>query len=332
MLVRIVLDTCAIRNILHNDSSQLDFEAIKSSNEQLRFSVAGGAGVELLEQLVSGQIKWSDWAENIKKITKILDGRWPLLPTGRQLTALAGTQTDITIDIENERRYLNACWNLQVRSKSTSDLQKGGYYEKSNGERIILKLTLDNLSNVLDKERQSWIDYIQNIQELVQDRGITTTDQKSILNILKSTSGNYPGDPPDYGDRLDSVMHMISNLVSQSLKESDPYNPEKGRRRGDTFDISLLYYVPLPSVVCTADKKFVNRLRNSNPLHSKQVVSIDELNQHIIHNSVGNLVSSFRTEEEQFKSWQKAAYFNWIERKMPLDDPDTDWHASEPIA
>ena len=44
MLVRILLDTCTVRNRLHESGSQLDFEAIRSSTEQLRFSIPGGVG------------------------------------------------------------------------------------------------------------------------------------------------------------------------------------------------------------------------------------------------------------------------------------------------
>lgn len=99
LLVRIVLDTCTIRNHLHESGQRLDFEAIEASSDQLRLSVAGGAGFELLEQLTEGRLAWSEWPK-ISTVTPHLDDRWPLLPTGRQLAALSGTQTDIDIDAE----------------------------------------------------------------------------------------------------------------------------------------------------------------------------------------------------------------------------------------
>ena len=78
---------------------------------------------------------------------------------------------------------------------------------------------------------------------------------------MKKDLGTQPGDPPDLGDKLDSVSRMIARLVCESLKTKDAYNPDAERRRGDAFDISLLFYTSLPSVVCTTDQKLVNRLR-----------------------------------------------------------------------
>src|SRR5690242_10616618 len=129
MLVRILLDTCTVRNHLHASGNQLDLGAIRSSTEQLRFSLPGGAGVELLEQLTEGRLPWLEWINGIPAIDSILDQRWPLLPTGRQLAAIAGTQTDLAIDIEAERRHLRAVWEVQRHARSTSDLLRRGWYE-----------------------------------------------------------------------------------------------------------------------------------------------------------------------------------------------------------
>ena len=89
MIVRVVLDTCVIRHYIHGHVG-LDLAAIKSSAEELRLSLAGGTGIELLAQLVEGRLTWSDWSSRIPDIDSVLDRRWPLLPTGRQLAALAG--------------------------------------------------------------------------------------------------------------------------------------------------------------------------------------------------------------------------------------------------
>lgn len=332
MLVRIVLDTCTIRNHLHGTGQRLDFSAIKSSAEQLRFSLAGGTGFELLEQLTEGRLAWSEWS-NISGITPILDDRWPLLPTGRQLAALAGTQTDITIDVEAERRHLRACWRLQTVARSNDDLvTKGGWYEGADGQKYSIRLQLPNLTTTGSQQRQSWMDYIDHIQTLAPQLGFTSLDEASLLALMKSNPNAYPSDPPDFGDRLDAVSRMIARLVSQALKSKDAYNPTSEKRRGDALDISLLFYVPLPGVICTADEKFVNRLRDTDAPHAKQVVAVEELNDLIRNNAVASLVSPFRTPREQHERWQVAAYFHWIERGMPWGDPDTDWLAVEPIS
>lgn len=332
MLVRIVLDTCAIRNHLHGTGQRLDLSAITASAEQLRFSVAGGAGFELIEQLTEGRLPWSEWP-NISTITPYLDDRWPLLPTGRQLAALAGTQTDIEIDVEAERLHLRACWRLLTVARCNDDLTaKGGWYEGADGNKYAIRLQVPSLTSTGSHQRQSWIDYIAKIGTLTPQLGFPNLDESSIVALMKSNPNAYPGDPPDFGDRLDAVSRMIARLVSQSLKKNTPYNPSSDKRRGDAFDISLLFYVPLPSVICTADERFVNRLRDTGTPHARQVVTVDELNNLMRNNQVATLVSDFRTPQEQYERWQVAAYFHWVKRGMPWGDPETDWKAAEPIS
>ncbi len=333
MLVRIVLDTCTVRNHLHGTGERFDFESIKASQEQLRFSLAGGTGVELLEQLTEGRLSWAEWGANIHVINGILDDRWPLLPTGRQLAALAGTQTDVELNVEQERRHLRACWRLQTIARSSSDLtQRGGWYEGADGKKYSIKLQVPDLTSTTSGERQSWIDYIHRIQSLAPTLGVSTLNEASILALMKSRPEAYPGDPPDFHERLDAVSRMIARLVAGSLKRRTPYNPTTEKRRGDAFDISLLFYVPLPSVICTADQKFVNRLRDTASPHAQQVVTVEELNDIMKRNEVWTLVQEFRTPEEQHRRWQVAAYYHWIERGKPFGDPDADWFAAEPIA
>lgn len=332
MLVRILLDTCTIRNHLHAIGKQLDISAIRSSTEQLRFSLPGGAGVELLEQLTEGRLSWAEWTNGISAIDSILDQRWPLLPTGRQLAAIAGTQTDIEIDIEAERRHLRAVWRLERHSKSTSDLQRGSWYEGADGQRYGIKLELPKLQSAGSAQRASWKDYIRHIQTLLPSLGVTKVSEADILALMKMNQGTYPGDPPDLGDKLDSVARMIARLVTQALKTKAPYNPNTDRRRGDAFDISLLFYVPLPCVICTADEKLVKRLRDTGAPHSRQVVSVDEFNQCVRNESVGSLVGDFRTPDEQQRRWSEAAYFKWIDRGRPIGDDRRDWFDAEPIA
>ena len=260
MLVRILLDTCTVRNHLHGLRGQLDFKAINSSSEELRFSLPGGTGAELIEQLTKGRITWSEWINGIPAIESILDQRWPLLPTGRQLAAIAETQTDIAINIEDERRHLGAVWRQLRHAKSTSDLQCIERYEGADRRQYGVTLDLSRPYEVCKAERNKWIHYIHHIQSLVKSSGLRNPSESEIVSLMKKDLGTQPGDPPDLGDKLDSVSRMIARLVCESLKTKDAYNPDAERRRGDAFDISLLFYTSLPSVVCTTDQKLVNRL------------------------------------------------------------------------
>jgi hypothetical protein len=332
MLVRTLLDTCTIRNHLHAVGKQLDFGAICTSTEHLRFSLPGEAGVQLLQQLTQGRVSWQEWTSGIPAIDSILDQRWPLLPTGRLLAAIAGTQTDIAVDIEAERRRLRAVWRLLRHSKSTVDLRRIGWYEAADGKRRATNLKLPKPQAAGCAERESWKKPVRHIQTLLPSLGINEATEADILALMKMNQGAYPGDPPDLGDKLGSVARMIARLVAQALKIGDSYNRDSEKRPGDALDISLLFYVPLPSVICTADEEFVNRLRDTGAPHARQVVSVDEFNETVKRGGVWTLVRDFRTPEDQYRRWSEAAYFNWINRGCPFNDDQRDWFETEPVA
>lgn len=331
MLVRILLDTCVIRGHLHESGTPLDLIAIHRSSEQLRFSIPGGTWVELLEQLTEERLKWTDWANKIPAIDSILDNRWPILPTNKKLAALAGTHTDVPIDEENVRRHMKAIWHLTRHSKSTQELEKGEFFRRTDGEIRQIKLEISKLKEAANSERELWKNIINKTQDTFKRSGHTPSEGEMVA-LLKEHQGTHPGDPPNLSEKLDSVIRMIAHFVSQSLRENDPYNPCTTNRRGDAFDLSLLFYISLPCVICTADKRFANRLRGTNALHASQVVTVDEFNDLVNSENVTSLVSSFRTPSEQHRQWRERAYFKWKERGCPLWDADKDWQDAEPVA
>ena len=77
------------------------------------FSPHNALGGLQMSEHENRQLVEQAYANFKQAIDSILDQRWPLLPTGRQLAAIAGTQTDIAINIEAERRLLRAVWRLQ---------------------------------------------------------------------------------------------------------------------------------------------------------------------------------------------------------------------------
>lgn len=77
MLVRIVLDTCTVRNEVHGTGPRLDLQAIPDCQDQLRFSLAGSAFAELLEQLCNedGGISFPSLVEMVTTLDGHVLGR-----------------------------------------------------------------------------------------------------------------------------------------------------------------------------------------------------------------------------------------------------------------
>lgn len=335
MLVRVALDTCVVRNHLCQESARLDLDAIVANTEQLRFSLAYGTSLELLEQLVKpdGGISWSEWTDGVPEVNRFLDWRWPIMPTGFRLAKLAGTLVGIAADIEDERRRLRAFWRFMSHAKEIEDLEKHTEYEGANGKRFLLPpLYPQRLRRLAIMEREKWQCYICGIQSLLPELGYEHPTPEVILELMRKGQGTGPDDPLDLSERLDVSNQMIAYLVSDALKKKEPYNPRSNRKWGDAFDIPLLFYVPLPCVICTADTEFVRRLNRVEAPRARQVVSVECFNKLVRHNEVYKLVRDFRTPEEQHRQWSEAAYFNWINRGRPSNDDQKDWFDAEPIA
>jgi hypothetical protein len=333
MLIRVILDTCTVRSLVHRDDPTLDLQAIRTCKDQLRLSLPGSAFAELLEQLCSSTrgISFSNWQLAAVHLDTILDKRWPCFPSGKELSALTKVQA-LSLDVPLEQCYMQACWRLLKSATSVADLQNPMLFQSPDGQSYEIKLDLETLANVNSGERQSWIDYIEKMRKMLVSVDLGRHDEERVYDMIRSDHGSQPDDSPEMSRKLDSVNRMIAKLVVLSLQANQPYNPNTQRRRGDAFDIKLLFHVPLPAVICTADQRFVNRLRDTKALGSQQVVTVDEFNRHVRNGTLSSQVFSFRTPEKQQKEWQEAAYFRWINRNRPTGDDWADWFAAEPVA
>jgi hypothetical protein len=61
-----------------------------------------------------------------------------------------------------------------------------------------------------------------------------------------SNLGTTPGNVPGLGEKLCGAATMIARFLAMSLKRRAPHSPETEGRRGDAFDLNLLFYLPSP--------------------------------------------------------------------------------------
>jgi hypothetical protein len=334
MFVRVVLDTCTVRNRTDNTDPQLDLGLIRQNGDNLRISLSASAFVELTRQIVDGDLPFSDWQAKIPALNDVLDERWPLLPNGRQLAWLAGTQIVEPIkSVEDESRYMRACWHhlLEVRPEEIGKSKV--VYRLSDGTLRRIALNEAPLKEVIKDQRQSWIDYIKSMQTELTKRGFISSDEKQILAIMQSNYGTVQLDTPGMSEKLDGVARMIARFIAMSLPPKfKPYNPEGEKQRGDTFDINLLFYVSLPAIIVTGDGRFARGLKETKSPQASRVLTITEFNDHLSKGTLLPLASDHQTAERQRRHQKEAAYFRWRNRGCPLNDDWRDWFWSEPIA
>src|SRR5262249_53777554 len=127
MFVRVVLDTCTVRNHTDGCSPQLDLQLIRQKRDHVRVSLSASAFVELTAQIADGRLPFARWKERIPPLNAVLDQRWPCLPNGKQLAWLAGTQVVEPIEnLEDESRHMRACWHhlLDVAPEEIGKLER----------------------------------------------------------------------------------------------------------------------------------------------------------------------------------------------------------------
>ena len=124
MFVRIVLDTCTVRNHTDGCFPQLDLNLVRRKRDLVRISLSASAFVELAAQLADGRLSFARWQKYIAPINAILDQRWPCLPNGKQLGWLAGTQVVEPIEnLEDESRYMQRLLAPSARRVPGADRQ-----------------------------------------------------------------------------------------------------------------------------------------------------------------------------------------------------------------
>ncbi len=314
MFVRIVLDTCTVRNHTDGCFPQLDLNLVRRKRDLVRISLSASAFVELAAQLADGRLSFARWQKYIAPINAILDQRWPCLPNGKQLGWLAGTQVVEPIEnLEDESRYMRTAGTIC----SACPRGRSAGAKLSTGSRMAprsIRLDAQTLREIIATQRQEWIDFIRRMQTDLPSRGITGADEETIREVMRSDFGSDPSDAPGVAEKLDVVCRMIASFVACSLRAKTAYNPESEKRRGDTFDLNLLFYVPLPAVIVTGDGRFVRALKQTDAPHARQVLTIDEFNTGLDNGTLAALVSDFQNV-------RPAAMPSKRVRVLPLGEP-----------
>jgi hypothetical protein len=332
MFSRIVLDTCTVRNHIHSDSPSIDVGLIREHASGLRLSVSASAFVELTAQLTEGRIRHDDWKARIPPLDEVLDPRWPCVPNGRQLAWLAGTQVSEPIHLEDESRHLRAYWHF-LKEVAPEEMSRAKVvYRVSDGSLRQIRLDLQALNDTIRRERDSWITYIRKMQGDLPVAGLSSRSEEEIFALMMTNLGTDPEDVPGLGKKIGGAARMIARFVAMSLARREPYNPDTEDRKGDAFDLNLLFYLPLPAFVVTGDKRFARGLRATNSPQARQVLTIEEFNDHLLNGTFTNLARSVQLQDDQFRRQSEAAYYRWRNGGMKDGEDWADWFASEPVA
>jgi hypothetical protein len=332
MITRILLDDCVVRHLAHRDAIAIDLGLLAPRLWKYRISIADPAFAELVDQRLESRLSDAVWASARQDLDRMLDPRWPIFPGGNELSAIVGFQKDLTIDRWDCQRCQQLVWQLLRDSGSSADLRAGFVALDSNGKQRTVRVDEQDLRSRLARDRRDWASEIEDMRSKRDQGEVDFGSLEKTKEYLIRELGRESEDPPDLTSKLDSVITLKARFAWMAMNNKTPYNPRAQGRRGDVFDWSLLFALPLPCVIVTADASFCNALRETGSPQACQVINVDELNEHSRNDTLESVILHCRSADQQEREWREAAYFHWLERGRPNDDSWSDWFASEPIA
>lgn len=266
---RIVLDTNAVRSVLHGDPDALDLDALARLRGGHLVSIADPAWAELVRALLRGSIPFQVWSKRISEISAVLDPIMPIAPSGREAAAMSRMSDAPTIDFGHMTAYYRAVWKYVSEASSLADFDKKAIFETPRGERFAIgPLTLAKVEAVFGERSEIWTKFIGRLRVDDASRG------PSIDAIAEDIRASLAvGMGLGSVDRLDLVIRVIARLAVNVNKKRNPTGPDDN----DAIDLDVLFSTMLPAVICTSDKRMLSAAAGSESGSAWRVMPPSEL-------------------------------------------------------
>ena len=277
--MRVVLDTGAVRNIIHHDQPAINTDLLAAGRPGIVVSVGEPAFAEIVAAIHERRVGWDDWRAAISTLDRILDPNLPVLPGRRELAEYVAGQLST-----DHMAHIQAGWRHIAESQSPESLIRTSSYRDSAGIERGVTANFQMAQTIRAAVHQEWIAIVRRMQELLGGQGFSN-DQ--IDAIIRRGFEGIPGRPLDC---LDAAVRFLSRTVSLSINGGGtPYNPESNIN--DALDFELLYALALPdSILCTTDERLMNIVRSTGSPQANRIISVGELNRRLTDNSLSELL------------------------------------------
>lgn len=272
---RIFLDTCTVRKIVHGDADALDLGRLAGLKGGHAVSIADGAVPELAAQLLRGSVPLAAWTARIGALDAVLDAQFPVAPGGRELAALWGGHTLAGYDPGEARAYYRAAWAYLRDAKSKADLTRASTFHAPSGRAYGLKLDQAHVERVLADAGTGWTRWVTRVAKLIaEERGNgRRIDERYLRELCIANLGMAMGITDVL--KLELVAHVLAKRAIEAAKPNSPYRP-KGRHN-DALDLDMLFALPVPGWVCTADRRLHRLVRSTTCSARVDVMTAAEL-------------------------------------------------------
>lgn len=274
-LERILLDTSVVRKVIHADADALDPGALTRMKGDHPVSIADGALAELAAALVRGSVDPASWAERIAAFDDLLDPDFPVAPGGKELAAFWGGHSPAGLDLDEARAYYRAAWSYLRNTKTADDLSRREIFYAPSGRAYAIQLDGEHVAAVLREAGQKWSGWVANVATLIRnlrDGGDAVTEE----HLRQLTRSNLMLDMAVADAmKLELVIHVLAKRGIQAATGRTPYAPNGDPN--DPLDLDLLFGIPLPAWVCTADARLHRLVQSTTCADRSAVMDVREL-------------------------------------------------------
>lgn len=281
MCVRVVLDTCAVRNHIHGNGS-LPVEEIRRYPNEVRVSIHDVAFSEFIIDLNDGHVNWTDWLDVAADFRAMIDPEFPVLLSGRDLATLAGLVESEAEDDQLPPHDISfTSWRFLLNAQRPEDLGRERVVRTTDNVEMKVCLNIDAARDHIEQSREFWAEYIDAISAL--------PGEVTRLEILKLLEGAITGRYGEVLDELRPSLQLLSHYIDIARHN---YNPESDKRKNDYLDFQILFSLALGNaVICTEDKRMHSTLKFVKAPEARRVISIEELKRRLGEKTLSELIS-----------------------------------------
>ncbi|PPT93013.1 hypothetical protein XaraCFBP7407_19160 [Xanthomonas arboricola pv. arracaciae] len=281
----VVLDTCAVRQLLHEPGTTWDVCFKEMSADGYSFSLGEVAAFELISQVQRGSISVEEHFALMVRLTSFLNPEVPVLPSYCDVMGMIGAGE---FDEFETRVLIATAWSML-----NADFSSEAYVPILTDE-------------IRDEEVDDWANFLKDAMEHARCMGLDIS--RATPEVAAEALAVVAADGLDRRGGIFPRMSIRQHLevryrfrqAARSQLGKEPYRPRIAKKKNDAMDLSMYSYLTLPAFVVTRDSGFISKL-----------ASIDSF-QRDWFKLPEDLVESWRRGERPIPQWPPI---EWIEKE-----------------
>jgi len=269
----LVLDTNIFRKLCHETPDWLQ-KFIEMSEQEYHFCLCDLALAEIINSMINNAITEAEYRKGISSLSKFISKKTPILPSGIDLSALAGISPETKINLNDVIKNLHYAWQVLLRSSSIEDFRKG-IIVKENGKMKIVSFDDQTGIEILLARRADWVENFNQAKPIPPGE-LSSKKEKLLQTMLDGIDADESVEPA-ISVRLDlPVKHFLEKHLHHN-KVKDAYNPDSHKKRNDGLDYGLYLYFLLPAMIVSDDGSFYKVLKDIDSYQKNWVWNPNDL-------------------------------------------------------